>query len=706
MKPFDSTKNQGAARSAAAVFLALAAATGLAGPAGIPYSIGSPTAKEQLYVELINRARANPTAEGIRFAGLASTQPDIAAAYGYFSVNLATMQAEFVSGSAAGKPTLNGVPPLSINAKLTAVAREHSQDQITWDYQGHPGHDGSTLGTRITAQGYSWFTYGENVFTSSESVLYGHAGFEVDWGGSDGTGMQGPPRGHRSNIHSGAFREIGVGNLTDKETVIPTTNTISTGPEVVTQNLATASGSTPFITGVVYYDFNGNSFYDPGEGIGGVEVGATGSASKGVTAASGGYSIPVPGSGTYPLSFWFPGAASAANSTSVTVSGGLNVKADWVPAYAGPGLTGSPVPLMGTVSNYTFGTVNGAVSYDLRVARISAMPAAEGADSGAAGYTMAAGSSGYLAVEPGGAAGNCFRFGHNGLATPTLTLNRVFIPKAGATVSFQSKLGIAATTEVARLQVRPEGGAWVTLWSQAGSGGFGESAYTLKTSSLAAYAGQQLEIRFLYEFAGGSFFSTSYGEAGWFVDNIGFTATEELVAITTVNSASITLPFTPAATGAYRLWARPRLADPLYQSAPWSAPLEVTAVPGGYAGWVASLYPTVTGGAGADQDRDGIANGAEYAFGLNPTVPNSQTALPQATRGGANLEFNYTAPAGLTGVTYGAEWSADLATWTPLTDTGTSQVLNGSGSGTSHSFTVSTTGKPRLFLRHKIVIAP
>ena len=50
----------------------------------------------------------------------------------------------------------------------------------------------------------------------------------------------------------------------------------------------------PFLTGVVYYDFNGNNFYDLGEGTGGVVVTASGSSFFATTANSGGYSVPVP----------------------------------------------------------------------------------------------------------------------------------------------------------------------------------------------------------------------------------------------------------------------------------------------------------------------------------------------------------------------------------------------------------------------------
>ncbi|MCF7675864.1 MAG: CAP domain-containing protein [Akkermansiaceae bacterium] len=674
------------------------ATVGFGGPPGTAYLIGSPTAKEQLYVELINRARANPTPEGIRLAGYQATNPRIASAYSFFNVNLALMQAEFVTGSAVGKPTLQVAPPLSINSKLTAAARLHSQDQITWDFQGHIGHNGSTSGARITAQGFTWSASGENVFASSASVLFGHAGFQVDWGGNDGTGMQGPPRGHRQGIHSTAYREIGVGNLTSLETSIPASNSFAKGPEVVTQDLATASVSLPFVTGVVYYDLNANSFYDPGEGIGGVEVGAVGTSFKGVTAASGGYSIPVPGNGTYPLTFWFPGAASASYSTSAVVSNSANVKVDWTPAYPSPTLSGSGSPAVGVPASYSFAPVGGAVAYDFRVAKVIAAPAGENADSGTSGYSLEPDTAGYLAVESGGVTGNCFHFGHNLNSSPTLTLNRLFWGKAGASISFKSKLGYATPVQIARLQVRPNGGTWTTLWSQAGSNGPGESAFNLRSQSLAAYAGQELEFRFVYEYVSGSYYPGSASGTGWFLDDITFSGLEELSPLSTTSFAGSPASFTAAVADLHRLNLRPRLADPLYQNLPWSPALDVTAITATtYASWVASQYPTVTGGAAADHDRDGIPNGVEFAFGLDPTVTTPHTALPQGVAVGGSLGFNYTSPAGLTGVTYGAQWSADLTGWSPLPDT---------GSDDHHAFSVAISGKPRVFLRHQIVIDP
>ena len=62
-------------------------------PSGQLYSIGDPTNDEQYYLELINRARANPTAEGIRLA--TTTDANVLGAYASFGVNLILMQAQF-----------------------------------------------------------------------------------------------------------------------------------------------------------------------------------------------------------------------------------------------------------------------------------------------------------------------------------------------------------------------------------------------------------------------------------------------------------------------------------------------------------------------------------------------------------------------------------------------------------------------------------
>ena len=63
------------------------------------YSIGDPTAEEQLYLEQINRARANPAAEGVRLA--ATRDPDVLEAIQFFGVDILLFALQ-----------MNALPPL------------------------------------------------------------------------------------------------------------------------------------------------------------------------------------------------------------------------------------------------------------------------------------------------------------------------------------------------------------------------------------------------------------------------------------------------------------------------------------------------------------------------------------------------------------------------------------------------------------------
>jgi hypothetical protein len=293
------------------------------------YSIGNPTNDEQFYLELINRARANPPAESLRLAGL--TDPNILSAYSIFGVNLVLMQAQF----ALMPPS----PPLSMNATLTTVARAHCQNMLQYNYQGHNGPDGDLI-TRLQSyvSGANGYTLGENVYAYSKSVPYGHTGFEVDWGGTIASGgMQSPP-GHRMNIHNADFREVGIGAVVGSNG-----GTGGVGPQLVTQDFGSVGGLQPFVTGVVYRDLNGNGFYDPGEGIGGVTVNVSNAVYHAVTASAGGYSVPVPGNGSYTVTF--SGGSAPTIQKNVNVAATQNAKADYVvTGFATPTPTPTPTP--------------------------------------------------------------------------------------------------------------------------------------------------------------------------------------------------------------------------------------------------------------------------------------------------------------------------------------------------------------------------
>src|SRR5437868_6621157 len=105
------------------------------------YDSGNPTADEQLVLEFINRARANPTAEGQRLG---------------IDINEGLPQNAVVR------------PPLAMNKILLGTARAHSQDMYTRKFFEHTNPDGKDPFERMAAAGYTnYTTEGENIAASS-----------------------------------------------------------------------------------------------------------------------------------------------------------------------------------------------------------------------------------------------------------------------------------------------------------------------------------------------------------------------------------------------------------------------------------------------------------------------------------------------------------------------------------------------------------
>ncbi|MER8047733.1 CAP domain-containing protein [Streptomyces sp. NPDC094032] len=95
-----------------------------------------------------------------------------------------------------------GCDPLRSDAKLRTAAQRHADDMSDRDYYAHDSPEGRSPGDRITAAGYTWSTWGENIFRGPHTPAEAVDG----WMNSEG---------HRKNILNCAFQEVGVGvNLT------------------------------------------------------------------------------------------------------------------------------------------------------------------------------------------------------------------------------------------------------------------------------------------------------------------------------------------------------------------------------------------------------------------------------------------------------------------------------------------------------------
>jgi hypothetical protein len=287
-----------------------------------------PTELEQYYLELVNRARANPNAEVDRLSGLVwgdegdRKTPDLN------------------EGLAPGTILAAPKQPLAFDPRLIDAASDYSGLLLLTEQFSHTA-DGTSL-SRMVAAGYVFSPpsrAGENLATTASRLLHligpervnkHHEGLFID---GDVAG-----RGHRINLLQDGFREVGIAMLADTDGISifgPGFNEV-----LSTQNFASSNGRI-FVTGVIYHDFNLNLFYDPGEtaGILPLTVKTTGGAlvASGTSFISGGYSINLNGvpPGDYMLSARDP---LGNEETAVFSWGGTrNVKIDLVdPEFPGP----------------------------------------------------------------------------------------------------------------------------------------------------------------------------------------------------------------------------------------------------------------------------------------------------------------------------------------------------------------------------------
>ncbi|MBI4663083.1 MAG: CAP domain-containing protein [Verrucomicrobia bacterium] len=533
-------------------------------PSGLTlYSIGEPTDEEQLYLEFINRARSNPATEGERLRD--TTDAEVLQEYKNrpLDLNLMTSQFEAIAPAA----------PLSMNRGMTLAARLHSQDMLANQFQDHAGTDGSTIEDRINAQGYAWSALGENVYSRARSVWHGHAAFNVDWGGDASTGgMQNPP-GHRIAIHEPVYREIGIGVVHGSNGTF--------GPQVVTQDFGRPRNLVPFVTGVAYYDLNQNSFYDLGEGIQGATVLVEGSLSYAISASSGGYSVPVPGPGTFTVAFSIPGLP--VTKTTVVVATNENVKADYSPPYRPPAISGSDQPTVGQANTYQISVVGGATGYRWKQSRRIPAVEPEGAEVGLARVTAAT-SPGYDVIDTAVKASgkSSFHLAHPEPKDQVLTLNRLYQVSENSQFIFAGRLGLAGTAQTAKAQVSADRGAsWQNVWSRSGTEDRGQVAFVIETIPLRSFADQEIMIRFRYDSGIGTFSADTDPGVGFYIDDILLTEAEELTDEASADaSPGGAFAFTPVAKGEYSLRARAKVASRIF---PWGPAILITAQEGGVA---------------------------------------------------------------------------------------------------------------------------
>ena len=228
---------------------------------------GNPSVEEQVHLEAINRARANPLAEAER------------------------LEIDLNEGPPREIISENPVPPLTFNRFLSLAAALHTEDMVVNKYQAHEGVDGRQPWDRMIDAGYLGNAGGENLASNAQwvpiedsnelsSVL--HDNLFIDAGVDS--------RGHRINILTGLWKEAGIGfQLEPNKADFPYGG-------VVTCDFGAFTDGPNFLLGVVYDDVDNSGDYTGGEGLDGVKISVDSQTT--FTADAGGYGLPI-GPGVY-----------------------------------------------------------------------------------------------------------------------------------------------------------------------------------------------------------------------------------------------------------------------------------------------------------------------------------------------------------------------------------------------------------------------
>ncbi|MFD5639526.1 sigma-70 family RNA polymerase sigma factor [Streptomyces sp. NPDC127077] len=155
----------------------------------------SPSASKKAKAKASRTARA---AEPSKSAGASSAAPTRRASGVAQAQSAPTTTVAQVVALVNKERATAGCGPLTEDPQLEDAAQAHSDDMAARDFFEHTNPDGADPGKRITAAGYQWSTYGENIAMGQqtpESVM-------ESW-------MNSP--GHRANILNCSFKNIGVG---------------------------------------------------------------------------------------------------------------------------------------------------------------------------------------------------------------------------------------------------------------------------------------------------------------------------------------------------------------------------------------------------------------------------------------------------------------------------------------------------------------
>lgn len=409
---------------------------------------------------------------------------------------------------------------------------------------------------------------------------------------------------------------------------------------------------------------------------------------------------------------WTPNAASILSAESidrtyhVTVSniiiGGVAQSYSYTTTVINPDRLLESSDLSGSVSppssgaDYFFDEISHSEEHELQVLELLTASWTEGAEDGASSYIEDNTSSAYdLRAQMSFSGHNfwdtgskAFRLTFPDLSTPYPTdnfvINRTIIPRTGAQLTFRLRRGYMVSESKLEVQTSIDGGAtWSSIATYSGNGSLAQPDLSFSTETLSlTQTNQNVLIRFYLHRLGGSgaVFSVSQYPTlptGIFIDGISVSNTDWLneLGASSYSASSDRVTLNDSAVGgtltagsSYMLRKRTRVGCHWF---PFGAPLTVVPVlPASltdYEKWYRESY-AIIGDFDDDYDGDGVANGLERVFDLDPLDSNDGTSAIQPVIVGGNLQLSH---AIIPGASVSAEYSHTLlsGSWSPVTVT-------------------------------------
>ena len=350
---------------------------------------------------------------------------------------------------------------------------------------------------------------------------------------------------------------------------------------------------------------------------------------------------------------------------------------------SGPLQLSGPAQPPTTGADYSFIPDPAAQSYQLEVTTVDNREVwTEGAEnsppaqvSGATGaYALPDSLSGYR--KSGSFA---FRLG---LSTPAddedhFTIDRVVVPTAASTLDFWMRRGPMSLTNRLHVELSTDDGAtWDSIWNLAGIKR-ADKLLALRSIPLAAWAGQPVKLRFaVRKDPGGANLKWNAKKSGVWIDDITVTSPSDVIAtqLSPVGAAAALVRLDAASAGGVivpgstlRLRLRSVIAGspgawgPTLTVTPVAPSLSLAVGPGGFPEWHAARFPGLAASFDGDANLNGLADGIEYAFSLDPAA--GLAGLDRLTLQADSVGLARDLPVERTDVTYGAEWSDNLANW-------------------------------------------